>query len=59
MARYIALVVLGVFAELLTTPVASYASVPISVPEPTTLALVGVGVGVAGVAAWVKGRRKK
>ena len=58
MARYIALLVLAVLAGLLATPVASYASV-IAVPEPTTLALLGVGAGAVGVVAWVRARRKK
>ncbi len=48
---------LAALVELLTTPVASYASA--AVPEPATIVLVGAGAGAAGVAAWLKRRRRK
>jgi PEP-CTERM motif len=49
---------LAALVELLTTPLPSYASAA-PVPEPATIVLVGVGAGVAGVAAWLKRRRRK
>jgi hypothetical protein len=59
----IALSSLALLLALLATPLASYASLPppdpTPVPEPGTLALLGVGAGVAGVVGWVRGRRKK
>ena len=49
---------LAVFATLLFTPIASYASTPVTVPEPGTLTLLAVGAGAAGMIAWRRGRKK-
>jgi len=59
MTRHITIWAMAVAVVL--TPLVSYASgpLPVPVPEPGTLALLGVSAGAAGVLAWVRGRGKK
>ena len=52
------LLIIAALAQILTTPGTAAAS-GVAVPEPATIVLLGAGVGAAGVAAWMKRRRKR
>ena len=50
-------VIAGVAAQILVTVGTAYAGVPVSLPEPGSLALLGVGAAAVAVGAWWRNRK--
>ena len=51
--------VLGLVATGVLLPLQAYATGPVQVPEPVSLALLAVGAAGVGAAAWIRRRKDK
>ena len=51
--------VLGLVATGVLLPLQAYATEPVGVPEPVSLALLAAGAAGVGAAAWIRRRKDK